>query len=234
MTWSCGELFTQEMAAACLQAEAALRAGEAQAHAAHMAGMLTLAAGGLALLAAIIGTYVSHKNVTRQIASARELQDAERKYVVKRDVYLNVASGLYSGMMAVSRLSDVRIPVDEALQMYYLEGSKISQIYIVAPLNVLNDVMPAIAVMSQTHMALITERMALQSAGRHIPGWGIHCLGKINSLILPLSKAVTSMRSDLELPIDRQAFEDLISKVMTQTTAQAEETLRGMDASRRS
>lgn len=229
MIWSCALISTvlrsQEMASACVQAEATIRAGEAQAAATSAAGWMTLVAGILALLAAFGAAGAGYWGVKKQLDAAKRLQADGQKYAARKDVYLNVASTLATGLIAVGRLADIRVPVADALQAYHAEAPKVAQAHMVAPLNVLRDVLSAATQLSEIHLDLLDERVRMDVAGGATPAevldWGDHCLAKLPKVLPAFAQAVVSMRQDLDLPVDPSLYENLVREAMRQTNARA-------------
>lgn len=226
MTWSCAELFSQEMAAACFQAEAAVYAGEVQAAAATAAGRMTLWAGILALAAALVAAIVGYCTVRNQIEANKKLQAHAQKSEVKINAYLSVVTGLYGSLAAISRMSNVQFIPQDALDAYQAEAHKVAQIHMVAPLNVMEDVLTAVEKVAATYVELSVEHLRLHKAGQlHQDRWSAFCLGKINALAPPLTKAAVSMRADIDIPIDHQLYVKLVQSILDRVDVRTREAL---------
>lgn len=234
--WSCAApgtfLRSGDLAAACIQADAALKAGTVQAAAATTAGYMTLIAGLLAIVAAIIGAGVTLWSVRRQIRHAQELQEASQRYAAKKDAYLNAAGAFSVGLFAISRLGDVRMPVQEALSPFFAEAPKIAQLHAVAPLAVLEAALNVSAHLSAAMMTLTDRRRAMGTGvmldkAQHA-AWGRACTAMLPELAGVAAKANLAMRSDLGLPIDAKLYEKLVATINADAVKRANESFAKM------
>jgi hypothetical protein len=208
-------LRASDLAAACIQAEATLQSAAIQASAARDAGAMTLAAGAMALFAAIVGAAATIHGVRKQILCARDLQLAEQKHTVKKEVYMDAATSLAVSLMTIGRFADVRIPFDKALEQHQAEAPKLHRIHLVAPMNVLKAVMTASEAVAKIHIDLVGRRMGMGflPPPEYIAMFGRYCLSKIPELMPVMSEALQAMRGDLGMEIDRQAYDKLMEEV---------------------
>jgi hypothetical protein len=230
-----GEALDPGVLAACIQAAAAQDAAFWQALAAWGAGALTLLAGGAAVWAAVRGTAAARKGIIEQITAQQTLQITDQHFTAKRDVYLNTITGLYAGMMAISRFADPRLPYDAALSEYTTHGPMIAQVHVVAPIEVINPVLDVMMALAEAHANLIKYRIANdnpQNSFAYTPYMtqelGSLCITLIGDLVSPFVAATIAMRADIGMDIDKAQYEKMLLDVMSVSVAEAHEVLKSI------
>jgi len=230
-----GEALDASVLAACIQAAATQDAAFWQALAAWGAGALTLLAGGAAVWAAVKGTAAARKGLSEQIAAQQTLQIADQHFTAKRDVYLNTTTGLYAGMMAISRFADPRVPYDAALLEYTTHAPMIAQVHVVAPIEVINPVLNAMMALAKAHAELVKYRMANDNPGspfaytpHMMQELGSLCISLICQLIKPFVAATIAMRTDIGMDVDKVQYEKMLLNVMSVSVAEAHEVMKNV------
>ena len=107
-----------DILAACIQADAAIQAGLAQAEATKSSGYLTISAGILAFLAAMVGIWGTLRATKKQIAANSAEQSKQRRYDLKSEVYYAAVKALATGLGAIVRMSNLEIRAQDVLSIY--------------------------------------------------------------------------------------------------------------------
>ena len=131
-----------DLQAACVQAEATVQAGLAQADATSLAGALTLIAGAGAIVAAIgtiwttrVQIRTARKDVTYQLEAAAESQRQQLSHDLETQVCIPAMKAVSTGLFVATKLADVRIPVDVALVSHQERLLELFAVHLVAELE---------------------------------------------------------------------------------------------------
>ena len=90
-------------------------------------------AGSLFTLIGVASTnQANFKRLERQFEHDRTLKTEERKLTLKKDVYLPAAEAIASGLMAIGRLADLKIPQDNLLSDWAEKSPAIAKAQLVA------------------------------------------------------------------------------------------------------
>lgn len=241
-----GELLREhDLASACLQWDATIQAGAAQAKAARHAGNMALAAGGFTLLAgtaalfgAIYAGRSALKGVDLQVEAGKQQQKIEREHLLKREIYLAAITALFSDLLAISRFSDLRVSYEDAFRDFLDRAPALARVHMVGSIETVRAVLLAVNGLSAVHQDLFNMRMDFDAEQVDYPQsrpliWGKRCLSKIPELIPEMTEAVVTMRSELGLPIETDIYQNLIEIITVRSISQAESFLVGIENAQR-
>lgn len=199
-----------ELQAACVQAEAALQAGAWQASATQLAGWLTLVAG----MSAILAGWLTYRAARQQMDAAAKAQDLQRSHELKRSLYVPATKAIGAGLNAVVRLSDLRKPIDEALQPYHDSISELLSVHLVMDLKTADKFLAATKAMQELHQTLIPKRafrpVDSYSREEHIQ-WARKCTSALEQNIPSIVPVLFLFRRELGQPMfDEDKYTQLI------------------------
>ena len=107
-----------DVLAACIQADATSRAGFAQAAATISAGYWTFGAGVFAIIAAVIGGWLTLQAASRQVSAVREEQALQRRHDLKSRSYIGATKAIEAGLRATIRMANLEIRGQDVLLDY--------------------------------------------------------------------------------------------------------------------
>lgn len=203
-----------DILAACIQADAAVRAGVSQATAAMDAGHWTFFAGLFAVLAALAGGWFTLVAVTKQ-----------RRHELKSQVYVAAVKALATGLAVVIRMADLEIRPQDVLSVYNDNLSDLFGVHLVANLPTAAKFLACIECFGVMHKQLIKQRPFSPSGGYSLEeriAWSRRCSSVLADIVPSMTSAVAAMRAELDLPIDTQEYEALIIAVLQRTLADNE------------
>ena len=221
--WPCSAdaaaILSEGLAAACIQATAA-----------EYAGRMTLVAGMLAFGVACLGTGLSIYAIRSQEKTAKDLHDNAQKHAARRDVYLQATTGLYTGLMAMSRILDLKVKVSDTMAQFHAEAPKIAQVHMVGPLNVVRAVIRATTTLSMAHLDLIYHRRIFQEREsvptfKDYAEWCADRMAIMDTVRPALTAAVLAMREDIDLTIDATAYGREMEKLVRISVTMLDEAL---------
>ena len=202
-----------DILAACIQADAAVQAGAAQANATIWASLLTLAAGGFAIIAAVIGGGLTLKAAQRQIDAARQEQAQQRRHDLKSQIYVAAVKAIAVGFGAIVRMANLEIRGQDVLLDYNDRADDLFGAHLVAELETAAIFLTCVQEIGDMHRKLIKQR-PINPDGRYsreeIINWSRCCTAALKDVLPSVTKTVGAMREELGLRVDVQLYEGLI------------------------
>lgn len=215
-----------DVLAACIQADAAVQAGAAQAAATMSAGLLTLGAGFFAVIAAIIGGRLTLQAAQRQIDAARQEQAQQRRHDLKSLVYVAAVRAIAVGFSAVVRMANLEIRGQDVLLDYNDRAGDLFGAHLVAELETAAVFLVCVQKIGDMHRSLINQR-PFHSDGRYsreeIIEWSRCCTAALEDVLPSVTKTVGAMREELGLRVDIQLYEGLIRSAHRQSLSANEQ-----------
>lgn len=215
MTVYCTLLLNQatksDIQAACIQADAALKAS-----------YWTAGAGAFAILAAFIGGWLALLAAKRQISANREEQSKQRRHNLKSEVYVAAAKVLATGLGVAVRMANLEIRSQDVLSVYNERTSDMFGVHLVADLETASKFLDCTLHLSKMHLQLIGQR-PFRPDGRYgrdeYIEWSRKCSSAISDVVSPMVSAIAAMRMELGTPIDAKLYEKLIRDALEEALA---------------
>lgn len=217
-----------DVLAACIQADAAIRAGAAQAAATMSAGYWTFGAGVFAVIAAVIGGWLTLQAAKRQIDAAHKEQEQarQRRHDLKSQSYVAAVKAIAVGFGAVVRMANLEVRGQDVLLDYNDRAGDLFGAHLVAELETGALFLICIQKIGDMHRSLIKQR-PFHSEGQYsreeIIEWSRRCTVALKDVLPSVTKAVGAMREELELRVDVQLYEGLIRSAYEQTLSANEQ-----------
>lgn len=199
-----------DIIAACIQAEA----GFAQAAASIHAGWITAAAGAFVLVAAVLGAQGTIRSVREQIAADTREQARQRAQDLKREVFKTAVDAVAAGMQTVVQLSSLSVPVQDAIKPYMEETvPRLLTLHLAATPELARKWQRLVVKLGKEIGTLIVDRPtgAIEAIGlERIINWGRECTAVLPGLIDASVDALAEMRAELDLPLDKDQYRQII------------------------
>ena len=226
MTSYCTILLNQatksDVLAACVQADAALQAGLAQATAATHAGYWTFGAG----IFALIGGGLAFLAARNQIKENRQEQSKQRRHDLKREVYVAAIKALATGLEVVVRMANLEIRAQDVLSVYNDRIGDLVGVHLVAELTTASKFLDCVQRLGAMHI-LLNKQRPFQPNGQYqivdLINWSRKCTAALADVIPSMTLAVAAMRAELDLPIDADEYKKLILASVEKTLAGSEQ-----------
>ena len=215
-------LTKSDILAACIQADAAVSAGAAQAAATTDAGFLTLGAGAFA----IIGGWLTYKAAREQIAAARHEQALQRRHDIKSQCFIAAVKAIAVGIGVVVRMANLELRGQDVLIDYNARADDLLAVHLVTELETGALLLNCIKSIGDMHRTLI-EMRPYHPDGIYslevVINWSRQCTRLLNTVLPSVTKTVGAMREELGLRVDIKLYEDIIKSAYDQTIAANEQ-----------
>lgn len=111
------------------------------------------------LVGAGAGAFVSWLTTRAQIGHDREQRERERVFSLRRDVFLDFAEAATKPLVALSRISNAEVPMDELILLQQSTMGPAAKLHGVARLSTIRVLLAANECMAGAWIALILKRM---------------------------------------------------------------------------
>lgn len=217
------EATKSDVLAACIQADAASRAGVVQAAATMSAGYWTFGAGVFAVIAAVIGGWLTSQAATRQIDAAREEQARQQRHDLKSRSYVAAAKAIAVGLGVTVRMANLEIRGQDVLLDYNDRVGDLFGAHLVAKLETAAVFMACMQRIGDMHRSLIRQRPFHPDARysrEEIIEWSRCCTVALRDVLPSVTRAIGAMREELGLRVDIQLYESLVRSAYEQTLSE--------------
>jgi hypothetical protein len=110
----------------------------------------------------------SEKRLRTQFENDREVRREDREFVLRRDIYLASAEGLYASFAALGQLTNLNTPIEDATKVISEKLSVIAKMYVIGGQEVIETVAKVATALLATLQRLMLGRIRLGIMKAHV------------------------------------------------------------------
>jgi len=226
-----------------------------------IASVVTFVGTSVAALVALIGVLVTNrgheKRFRRQLEHDQEQKRLEREMSLRKEVYLDAAEAIMSSLAALGRLADVAVPQDELAKQFSEMTGALAKVHIIGSSATLSavsifstELTSAVLDLSLARYPLLQKQAQLkimedqtQSSAEQSKirsefenewlAYVQRCYETSTRLSQFLVPAMRSVREELDLPFDAEAYERLVEASLHRQNQAMREFLRRVQEQQR-